>query len=169
MDLCTKSAGFHLSSDGWTLSLWLRNRKKENFGGQTFFKTGEASENRVGFHIYQINGSFEHIAYRVISTIQVCTFIIPAPENIWSHFVFTWKLNISTEDVKIYINGKELTKFFYRGCKSGNFPVGNTKYVQLGDFKVLSLSPYVAFDDVIAWYKLLSSNDVKSMFHYYKG
>ena len=100
----------------------------------------------------------------------MCLFIFPAPQNVWSHFVFTWKVSIQAEDLKIFHNGVEVAEFFYRRCENKNTAIGSgNDYMFLGGTDELSLSPYVAFDDVIIWYEILSPNDVKNMYRYYKG
>lgn len=154
---------------GITLSLWLKHTNRE--AGQTFLSAGgnemkDVNQSR-GLRIFQLNGSFDHIAVEMRNELESCLWGFTAPQNIWSHFVIAFD-SISSGScgvLKFFFNG-ELQSPLFSDLRIQN-QTEVSPMVQIGDSA--SGSPTAAFDDLIIWYETFADADISQAFNYYKS
>ena len=147
--------------NGVSVSLWLKhwNINGSANSGQIFLRTGDGYHNQTGFMLYQVNGTFDHLALQVNKQDTRCTYIFFAPEKAWSHIVFVWDTQL-----KVYWNGELVTKYLLNECKSHSSK--EQPQLVLGD---AGLNRHVSFDEVTIWNRSLSEIDVKNVSNFYKG
>ena len=147
--------------NGVSVSLWLKhwNIIGSANSGQIFLRTGDGYHDQTGFMLYQVNGTFDHLALQVNKQDTRCTYIFFAPEKAWSHIVFVWDTQL-----KVYWNGELVTKYLLNECKSHSSK--EQPQLVLGD---AGLNRHVSFDEVTIWNRSLSEIDVKNVSNFYKG
>lgn len=152
-------------SVGITLSLWLKYTNGE--AGQTFLSTGGNVDQSRGVRVFQLNGSFDHIAVEMRNELESCLWTFIAPQNIWSHFVIAFgSLSSGSCGVlKFFFNG-ELQSPLFSDTKSQN-SLAVSPIVQIGDS--FNGSPTAAFDDLVIWYEAFGDADISEIFSYYQG
>lgn len=147
--------------NGLTVSLWLKhwNVVGPSKSGQVFLRTGDGFQSQTGFMLYQLNGTFDHLALQVNKPDTRCTYIFFAPEKVWSHFALVW----DTIE-RIYWNGKRITKYIHHDCKSH----GSREEPQLvlGDS---GPNRHISFDEITIWNKSLPESRIQNIFKFYNG
>ena len=158
-----------LCGSGITLSLWLKHANRE--AGQTFLSTGgsepEALDLNRGFRIFQLNGSFDHIAVEMRNEFKRCLRAFSAPQNIWSHLAVVFN-SISSGNCgifKFFFNGELQSPLFVEEKSQNHSSVSSL--VQIGDLS--SGSPTAVFDDLAIWYEKFGAADISKFYNYYTG
>ena len=148
-----------LCAQGLTISLWLKHTNRE--AGQTFLTTR-------GVRIFQLNGSFDHIAVQVRHPAQTCLWVFRAPQNIWSHFVIAFDSSVSTKScnsLSFFFNGEKQSPLFSDVLSQIILALAPT--VQIGDAS--SGLPTASFDEMIIWYDTYPEAVIGQVFKYYRG
>lgn len=154
----------HPARSNCSISLWLKYHSRSDRKGQIFFSTGER-----GHKIFQHNGRFDHVSYRVSWNSAYCVSVVAAPEGTWSHFAFISEpiTTANTKKLTIYLNGEKVSKYELEKCgKESN--AHSTGKVMIGDPTKGEL-PNAALDEILIWDRVLSTTEVEQLYHYYKG
>ena len=148
-------------SNGLTVSLWLKhwNIIGPSNSGQVFLRTGDGFQDETGFMLYQLNGTFDHLALQVNKPDTRFIYIFFAPEKVWSHYTFVWE-----NEIKVYWNGERITEFIHQESKS--HVSKEEPQLVLGDS---GLNRHVSFDEITIWNKSLSELHIKNVFRFYNG
>ena len=158
-----------LCAEGLSLSLWMKHTNR--YGGQTFLSTGgsdiDAANLTRGFRIFQLNGSFDHIAVDMRNEFKRCRWVFTAPQNIWSHLVIKFYSILSGDCVtlKFFLN-RDLQVPLFSEERSENYTLVGPM-VLIGDLS--TGSPTAKFDEFAIWYEKISDGYIHRFYDYYKG
>ena len=150
-------------NEGFTMMSWLWY--KHNTAGQVFLASSE--DNFRGHRMYQINSSTPQVAYQITNSHKKCVVVFSTPKEVWTHYALTYTSLDSLDSIKVFVNGEKVNNFVFKGCSDGSFPFNNGTRLSVGDSD--TELPEAAFDEIIIWYRNLSSDDIAEAYSYYKG
>lgn len=150
-------------NEGFTLMLWLWY--KHNSAGQVFLESNR--DNYRGHKMFQVNTGTPQVAYQITNSNKKCIVVFSTPKEVWTHYVLTYTSLDDLDSINIFVNGEEVKDFVFKGCSDGNFAANNVTQFFVGDSN--GDLPEAAFDEIIIWYRNLTSEDVVTAYSYYKG
>lgn len=150
-------------NEGFTLMLWLWY--KRNSAGQVFLESNR--DNYRGHKMFQVNTGTPQVAYQITNSNKKCIVVFSTPKEVWTHYVLTYTSLDDLDSINIFVNGEEVKDFVFKGCSDGNFAANNVTQFFVGDSN--GDLPEAAFDEIIIWYRNLTSEDVVTAYSYYKG
>ena len=150
-------------TNGFTLMLWVWYR--HNDLGQVFLDSSGGSH--TGHKMFQANTNSPQVAFQIASPNKNCKVIFPTPKEIWTHYTLSYTSPDDLGNIKIFQNGKEVEDFVFKGCSNGSFSVSDVTRMSIGDPQ--GQLPEAAFDEIIIWYRSLTSADIATAYDYYRG
>ena len=150
-------------NEGFTLMSWLWY--KHNSAGQVFLASN--ADNYRGHKMFQINSGTPQVAYQIINSNKKCIVVFPTPKEVWTHYALTYSSLDDLDSINVFVNGEEIKDFVFKECSDGSFAINNITRFSVGDSS--GVLPEAAFDEVIIWYRKLTSEDILTAYTYYKG
>ena len=150
-------------NEGFTLMLWLWYKHKAS---EQVFLVSNGDTFR-GHKMFQINAATPQVAFQIVSSNKKCIVVFSTPKEIWTHYTLSYKSPDDLESIKVFLNGKEVTDFVFKLCSDGSYAVNPLTRLSIGD--PLGQLPEAAFDEVIIWYRKLTSEEITTAYNYYKG
>ena len=117
--------------------------------------------------MFQANTNSPQVAFQIASPNKNCKVIFPTPKEIWTHYTLSYTSPDDLGNIKIFQNGKEVEDFVFKGCSNGSFSVSDVTRMSIGDPQ--GQLPEAAFDEIIIWYRSLTSADIATAYDYYRG
>ena len=139
--------------DGVSFALWLMY-KTDPEEEKVFLHTGN-----LGIRIFQSENLTNSISVQVKTKDKKCVYVFDSPPKIWTHFILTRKTQ-----VKIYLNGGQVTKFTENACVNENAPSSYSVSENL----VLGAAT-VFYDDLRIWERALEDVEVLKVYSFYSG
>ena len=150
-------------NEGFTLMLWLLY--KHNSAGQVFLASN--GDSYRGHKMIQINSDIPQVAYHITNSDKRCIVAFSTPKEVWTHYTLTYTSLDDLDSINVFVNGEEVTNFVFKGCSDGSFAANNITQFFVGDSS--GNLPEAAFDEVIIWYRKLTSEDIATAYNYHKG